>query len=124
MKGEYLLKSISFKSIFKMIMIPMTFLFIISLFWIMNDQFLQQVQLSASQSDQATKSLFEHASTSQYKSFVSTMFLIILLIMNLVLSTLTWFSMRLYLLFFVIKIRGDIVPLAHDQMDALVDDTQ
>lgn len=124
MQDEYLLKNLSFKSIFKLLTIPTLLLFGITLFWILDNQFLQQAQLLTPQSDEATKSLFQNFSPTSYKGFISLMFFLVLIMIDFVFSVLTWLSLKLYLFFFQIKLRGDIVPVVHDQMDAPVDDTQ
>ena len=124
MQDEYLLKNLSFKSIFKLLTIPTLLLFGITLFWILDNQFLQQAQSLTPQSDEATKSLFKNFSPTSYKGFISLMFFLVLIMIDFVFSVLTWLSLKLYLFFFQIKLRGDIVPVVHDQMNAPVDDTQ
>lgn len=123
MHSEFYLSKLSFKSIFKILLIP-SFFFAILLCVVdyQNDTFLQKAG-EISQELEANDPLYKHLSKNHLSKHTTKFIIMGTFGLNFFCSLWAWLCLRIYNLFFRIKIKAVITPVAHDQKVAPADES-
>lgn len=123
MYSYFYLSKLSFKSIFKILLIPTLFFSVIfSIYDVQNNIFIEKFNQTKQEID-SNDPLYKKFSNNQLASKHSTKLIIISSIgLNFFCSIWVWFCLRIYFLFFRLKIKAGLAPMVHDQKDALADE--
>ena len=122
MQSEFILSKISYRSIFKLLLIPsLFFMFIMTIYSINNPSYLDQYNQITQEIDP------QHEFTADSKVTMkihSPFYSIVIgsLGLNIICSFWVWLCLKIYFLFFRLKIKATLVPVVHDQKDAPVDE--
>lgn len=121
MSDVFIIKKISFRSIFKILLVPTIVFAMISTFYIIHsDKYMAEFK-SFSVELNANKTTQLNTDNDLSKKTLLLNLLVGCISLNFICSLWVWLCLKLYLFFFGIKIKGLLKPVAHDQMDVLAD---
>ena len=122
MYTQLYLSRISFKSIFKLLLIPSFFFF--ACFYTVNNNseiFIEKVN-TYKQEMSKDDPFYEHLSEKKISESTTKYMLIGIFGFNLICSLWVWLCLRIYFLIFRLKIKANVTPVAHDQTVAPADE--
>lgn len=122
MYSDFYLSKLSFKSIFKLLLIPSIFFSVIfSVYDAQNNSFIEKFN-QAKQEFDTTDPLYKKFSDNKLTYKHATKIIILSSVaLNFFCSIWVWLCLRTYFLFFRLKIKASLVPMVHDQKAAPAD---
>lgn len=120
MQNEFIISSIRYRSIFKLLLVPsMFFAIIATIYCYQSNSYIDKLHTITQEVDKNQVLIGDKT----HKSLTNTVGFSILLgsfSMNIASSFWVWLCLKLYFLFFRIKIKATLTPVVHDQKAAPV----